>query len=116
MMHLEIVGLFHNSANQYQDFDNDLAVKLGVLKNLSFSGLEKVNFSSAPFNERPYAAYSAEFSNVSYKGCIALAGYKPFEKIFISIEINGNSINQGGLCHKEWFFQSGKNKIRYVGR
>lgn len=116
MMHLKIIGVFRGSGSQYQDFNNELAVKLGIIESLAFSGLEKVTFSHASINGQPFRAYSAEFSGVSYRDCLALANYRPFEDTFESIEVNGERINKGLGCKKEWFFQSGKNTLKYVGR
>ncbi len=116
MMHFDIVSIFQYSGNKYKDLNNELAVKLGIIKNLTFSGLEQVTFFHSPLNGYPYRAYSVEFSGVSYQDCIVLANYKPLQGIFENIKINGNPTNKGLSCKEEWFFQSGKNILKYVGR
>lgn len=114
MLHTDISSLFNNSNPKYQGFNNELAQKLGLIKNLEFSGLNKVTFSSESLNGNPEQAYSVTFSEVSHKDCLALSGH-PVNDMFIKVYINDNKADPFS-CKKNWLFQKNKNKIKYIGR
>lgn len=114
-LHLNIKTYFSTSNNRYEDISNKLVEQLGFIKSLKFSGLQSVQFSPENINNIAHGAYSIKFFNVSFEDCVVLEKYKPIHDMFKIIIINGVNLKNGGICYDEWFWQDGKNTLKFVG-
>lgn len=121
LLSLEIQSTFANSSNRFKDLSNDLAQKLGYF-NVGPLGLDHVELRSEPSPSLPYGFYSITLKELKFKECEVLANYKAINDSFVRVELNGVPVSINGvrqkaveLCKSQWFFQEGKNVIKYIG-
>lgn len=121
LLSLEIQSTFANSSNRFKDLSNDLAQKLGYF-NVGPLGLDHVVLRSEPSPSLPYGFYSIALKKLKFKECEVLANYKAINDSFVRVELNGVPVSVNGvrqkaveLCKSQWFFQEGKNVIKYIG-
>lgn len=117
----EIKQTFANSPDRYKGLNNEVARSLRYFESGPF-GLENIELRPEPSSGHPYWNYSITLKQLKLKQCEMLAKNQAVNVNFIRVELNGKSIFTAGkqfdsdvACESQWFFQDGKNEIKYVG-
>lgn len=120
LLSLEIHRLFLSSSTRYKDLSNDLAQKMGWF-NKGPLGLEHIELKPEPSQGSQYGYYSITLKQLNFKQCEALSNYTALNQNFVRVELNGSPVFANAskqqavaVCKSEWFFQDGKNKLKYV--
>ena len=120
LLSLEIHGLFMGSSTRYKDLSNDLGQKVGWFK-YDPIGLERIELRPEPSQSYQYGYYSITLKKLNFKQCEALSNHAALNKNFLRVELNGSPVFLNGsqqqtlaLCKSQWFFQDGKNELKYV--
>ncbi|WP_247845702.1 hypothetical protein [Marinobacter alexandrii] len=118
---LGIEGRFRMQGN-YEGLDNQYAQDAGWFVT-GPAGLDHIEVASEPTKHQRHANYSITLRKLTFKECEVLSNYVPFNAHFVSVELNGDRVSSKRNhvedvlgCENEWFFQDGKNTIKYVGR
>lgn len=118
---LGIEGRFRMQGH-YEGLNNQYAQNAGWFAK-GPAGLDHIGVASEPTKHQRHGNYSITLHKLTFKECEVLANYVPFNSHFVSVELNGNRVSSQGTqmgavldCESEWFFQEGKNTIKYVGR
>ncbi len=117
---LNIEGLFSGGPDRYKGLSNEFAVKMKWFETGPLA-LEHIELSPEPLTTLPYGNYSITLKQLTEKECKALTN-NSINLFFVRVELNGatisargNQIKAGEPCKSEWFFQDGKNELKYVG-
>lgn len=120
LLSLEIQRLFPSSSTRYKDLSNDLAQKMGWF-NKGPLGLEHMELKPEPSQGSQYGYYSITLKKLNFRQCEALFNYTALSQSFVRVELNGSPVFFNGspqqavvVCRSEWFFQDGKNELKYV--
>lgn len=120
ILSLEIRTLFLGSSTRYKDLSNDLAQKVGWF-NSGPLGLEHIELKPEPSPGYQYGYYSITLKNLKSKQCEVLSNYAALNRNFVRVELNGRPVFANGsqqqavaLCNSQWFFQDGRNELKYV--
>jgi hypothetical protein len=116
----EIQTLFFSSSTRYKDLSNDLAQKVGWF-NSGPMGLEHIELKPEPSPSYQYGYYSITLKKLKSKQCELLSNHAALNRNFVRVELNGSPVFANGtqqqtvaLCKSQWFFQDGKNELKYV--
>lgn len=120
LLSLEIRRLFHRSSTGYKDLNNGLAQKMGWF-NYGSLELESMELKPEPSQSHQYGYYSITLKKLTSKQCEALANHTALNQNFVHVELNGSPVSSKvtpqravAVCKTQWFFQDGKNEVKYV--
>lgn len=120
LLSVEIRGLYRGGSTRYKDLNNALAQKLGLF-DAGPTELEHIELRPEPSPTYEYGYYSITLKKLTFKQCTALSNHRALNQNFVRVELNGKVISPSGaptktitLCTSQWFFQDGKNELKYV--
>jgi len=109
---------FGTDVHRYKGLSNELALQLGWF-DLGPLLPGHVELQPEETNRFHYGRFSITLNKISVRQCELLSHNKGLNSLFFSVELNGTQIyrdksDHTAVCETEWFFQAGKNKIKYV--
>jgi hypothetical protein len=120
VLSVEITSLYKGGSTRYKDLNNAIAQKQGLFDTGPL-GLDHIELRPEPSPTYEYGYYSITLKRLSFKQCTALSNHSEVNKNFVRVELNGKIISPIEApkkpmtpCTSEWFFQDGKNELKYV--
>lgn len=120
LLSVEIKGLFDGSSTRYKGLNNDLVQKLGLF-DAGPLGLDHIELRSESSPAYEFGYYSITLKKLTFKQCAMLSKHRALSGNFVRVDVNGNTVSVGGVpqqttvpCKSQWFFQNGKNELKYV--
>lgn len=120
LLSVEIRSRFTGDSTRYKHLSNELAQSLGLF-DAGPLGLDHIELGSEPSPSSEHGYYSIKLKKLNFKQCTALANHTPLNQNFVRVELNGVPVIANGatqqtlaVCRSQWFFQSGRNELKYV--
>lgn len=112
---------FANTPTRYDQLSNELAQNMGWFDKGPL-GLSHIEVAPETSSGHKSGYFSITLKKLDFKQCEALANYRPINDMFVRVELN--EVQVGGtsspnpstaVCKTAWFFQDGKNQLKYIG-
>ncbi len=121
LLAVQIRGLFANSSTGYKGLNNELAENVGWFMDGPLA-LNHIVLSSHPSSGYKYGYFSITLKQIKKRECQALANHASLNGNFDKVLVNGVPVFQRNNqrlsvsdCESQWFFQDGKNTVKYIG-
>lgn len=115
LLSLHIKEYFSDSSSGYKDLNNELAAKNDWFKG-GLLGKEFIELGAEQSSNDDYDYYSITLKKLTFKQCNALSHNSRLNDLFERVEVNNLPVSNIKTCKSQWFFQSGKNTIKYIAR
>ena len=120
LLAIEIQSTFGQGQTRYKDLSNNLAQKFGLFYKGPLA-LDHIELRPEASPGYEYGYFSITLKQLTFKECEVLANYPAIDGNFVRVELNGTAVYSNGsrqqkiaACRSEWFFQDGKNELKYV--
>lgn len=121
LLAVQIRSLFAGAQPGYKGLNNELAENVGWFMGGPLA-LDHIVLSSHPSPGYEHGYFSITLKQMNHGDCRVLARHASLNGNFIKVLVNGVPVYMSGNqrwsaspCETQWFFQGGKNTVKYIG-